>query len=311
MRSDANVEEMARVQATQASGSFEQPPQSDPIQGVVLGHALDVLQRLPNECVDMVYIDPPFGTGQVQRLASIRTGVGSSVRKGFGDRTYHWETVSVREYRDDLPFEEYLSFLYVHLMELHRVLKPAGSLHLHLDFHAVHHARLILDEIFGPDRFLNEIIWAYDYGGRPRNKWPRKHDNILWYAKGDVWTFNRDEIDRIPYMAPGLVGPEKAERGKLPTDVWWMTIVPTNSRERTGYPTQKPEKLLERIMVAASRRGDFVMDCFAGTGTTGVVAKRLGREFLLVDNNPEAVAIAMRRLGIPIITDLFSVPNEP
>jgi site-specific DNA-methyltransferase (adenine-specific) len=293
---------MTGLRAT--SGEDRSP--APPTRGIVLGEALDVLRRLPGESVDMVYIDPPFGTGQVQRLTSIRTGVGASWRKGFRDRTYRWDAVSVREYRDDLSFEEYLAFLHTHLVELHRVLRPTGSLHLHLDFHAVHHARLILDEVFGPDRFLNEIIWAYDYGGRPRNKWPRKHDNILWYAKGRAWTFNREEIDRIPYMAPGLVGPEKAERGKLPTDVWWMTIVPTAGRERTGYPTQKPERLLERILVAASRRGDLVVDCFAGSGTTGAVAQRLGREFLLVDNNPEAVAIAARRLGL-----LAALPPGP
>ena len=287
----------------------QDPRDADNLRGVVLGQALDVLKRLGDASVDLVYIDPPFGTGATQRLASIRTGVGSSLRKGFGDRIYSWETVSVREYKDDMAVDDYLSFLYSHLSELHRVLKPSGSLYLHLDFHAVHHARVMLDDIFGPERFLNEIIWAYDYGGRARNKWPRKHDNILWYAKGDTWTFNRDDIDRLPYMAPGLVGAEKAARGKLPTDVWWMTIVPTNSRERAGYPTQKPEKLLERIIVAASHPGDFVVDCFAGSGTTGVVAKRLGRQFLLVDNNPEAVEIAKRRLSAPVAKPL-SLPSD-
>jgi len=184
-----------------------------------------------------------------------------------------------------------------HLEQAYRVLTPSGSLYLHLDFHAVHHARIMLDEIFGPERFLNEIIWAYDYGGRALDKWPRKHDNILWYSKGPEWTFNREAIDRIPYMAPGLVGPEKAARGKLPTDVWWMTIVPTNSRERTGYPTQKPLQLLERIVTASSNPGDLVLDFFAGSGTTGVAAKKLGRRYLLVDNNPDAVEIARRRLA--------------
>jgi site-specific DNA-methyltransferase (adenine-specific) len=154
-----------------------------------------------------------------------------------------------------------------------------------------------MDDIFGAEHFLNEIIWAYDYGGRRKDIWPRKHDNILWYAKGDRWTFNADAVDRIPYMAPELVTPEKAARGKMPTDVWWMTIVPTNSRERTGYPTQKPEKLLERIIAASSSPGELVLDFFAGSGTTGAVAKRMGRHFLMVDSNPEAVAIAQRRVG--------------
>jgi site-specific DNA-methyltransferase (adenine-specific) len=196
-----------------------------------------------------------------------------------------------------MPLEEYLGFLYERLTELHRLLSQHGSLYLHLDFHTVHFARLMLDEIFGAERFLNEIIWAYDYGGRARDKWPRKHDNILWYAKSAKWKYNRDEIDRIPYMAPGLVGAEKAARGKLPTDTWWMTIVPTNSGERTGYPTQKPVKLLERIVRASSDPGDLVADFFSGSGTTGVAAKRLGRRFILVDQNPEAIQIAERRLA--------------
>lgn len=161
----------------------------------------------------------------------------------------------------------------------------------------VHYARFMLDDIFGPERFLNEIIWAYDYGGRARDKWARKHDNILWYSKSDSWTYNRDEIDRIPYMAPGLVGPEKAARGKLPTDTWWMTIVPTNSKERTGYPTQKPLKLLERIVRASSQPGEVVADFFGGSGTTAVAAARLGRKFLYVDTSSEALAITRHRLA--------------
>jgi len=204
--------------------------------------------------------------------------------------------VSAHQYRDDMALGEYLDFLSVRLAEMHRVLAPHGSLYLHLDFHAVHHARLLLDEIFGAERFLNEIIWAYDYGGRGRDRWPRKHDNILWYAKADHWTFNREAIDRIPYMAPGLVGAEKAARGKLPTDVWWMTIVPTSGRERTGYPTQKPLRLLERIITASSCPGDLVADFFGGSGTTAVAAHRLGRRYLSVDTNPEAHRIASDRL---------------
>jgi site-specific DNA-methyltransferase (adenine-specific) len=265
--------------------------------GVVEDDNLAVMRRLPSECIDLVYIDPPFGTGQVRRLDSIKTGVGEKQRNGFGGRTYNFEVVSAHNYRDDMPLEAYLGFLYERIVQIHRLLRSDGSVYLHLDFHTVHFARLILDEIFGASCFLNEIIWAYDYGGRASDKWARKHDNILWYAKSDQWTFNRDDIDRIPYMAPGLVGPEKAARGKLPTDTWWMTIVPTNSKERTGYPTQKPVKLLERIIRASSNPGDLVADFFAGSGTTGVAAKRLGRRFLLVDENPEAIRIATARLA--------------
>jgi site-specific DNA-methyltransferase (adenine-specific) len=266
-------------------------------EGLVCDDNLNVLRSMDPQTVDLIYVDPPFGSGQLRRLHSIRTGKGDRTRVGFGGRTYAYEVVSSHAYRDDMPLEEYLEFLYERLVEMHRVLRDTGSLYLHLDYHSVHHARLMLDEIFGAEHFLNEIIWAYDYGGRGRDKWPRKHDNILWYSKSDRWVFNYDDIDRIPYMAPGLVGPEKAARGKVPTDVWWMTIVPTNSRERTGYPTQKPLPLLERIVQASSKPGDLVADFFAGTGTTGVAAEKLGRRYLLVDSNPVAIDIARDRLG--------------
>lgn len=257
---------------------------------------LSLLRGLPDGCVDLVYVDPPFGTGQTRRLQSIALGTGDLSRAGFGGKVYNYQIRSSHHYRDDMPLEEYLDFLYERLLEIHRVLRSTGSLYLHLDWHVVHYARFMLDAIFGHDHFLNEIIWSYDYGGRARDKWARKHDNILWYAKSAKWTYNRDDIDRIPYMAPDLVGPEKAAMGKLPTDVWWMTIVPTNSKERTGYPTQKPLKLLERIIRASSNPGDLVADFFGGSGTTAVAAARLGRRFLYVDNNPVALGIAERRL---------------
>jgi site-specific DNA-methyltransferase (adenine-specific) len=266
-------------------------------EGVVQGDNLDILRALPDGCVDLIYIDPPFGTGQTRRLESIRTGIGSRTRVGFGGRTYLYATISTHQYQDGMGLDEYLAFLGVRLTEMHRVLAPRGSLYVHLDHHTVHHVRMLLDDIFGPERFLNEIIWAYDYGGRARDRWPRKHDNILWYAKTADWVFNRDQIDRIPYMAPGLVGPEKAALGKLPTDVWWMTIVPTSGRERTGYPTQKPLRLLERIVRASSNPGDLVADFFGGSGTAAVAAARLGRRHLIVDSNPEAIRITRARLA--------------
>ena len=264
---------------------------------LIHGDNLPLLASLPDASVDLIYIDPPFGTGQVRTHRRIKTGSGDQTRSGFGGKTYNYETVSELAYRDDMPLDEFLAFLRIRLEHMHRVLVDDGSIYVHVDFHAVHHVRFMLDDIFGPDRFLNEIIWAYDYGGRHRDRWARKHDNILWYAKGDTWTFNRDDIDRIPYMAPDLVGPEKAARGKLPTDVWWMTIVPTNSKERTGYPTQKPVALIERIIRASSNEGDVVADFFGGSGTTAVAAARLGREYLYVDANAEAVAIATDRLA--------------
>lgn len=267
------------------------------LEGLHLADNLEFLRRMPAGSVDLVYIDPPFGTGQTRRLESIRTGRGGAVRTGFGGRRYSFEVVSDRSYDDRMSMDDYLEFLHVRLAEIHRVLKESGSLYLHLDFHTVHYARLILDEIFGADRFLNEIVWAYDFGGRARDRWPRKHDNILWYSKSEHWTFNRDDIDRLPYMAPGLVTPEKADLGKLPTDTWWLTIVPTAGRERTGYPNQKPLKLLERIVRASSNPGDLVADFFCGSGTTGIAAVRSGRRYLLVDKNPEAIEIARCRLA--------------
>ena len=264
---------------------------------VIEADNLDALAAIPDGVVDLAYADPPFATGRQRRLVSIRTGSGERTRPGFRGKDVSYEAVSDHAFADDLPLELHLAALEARLREVHRVLAPHGSLYLHVDWRTSHHVRLMLDDVFGAGRFLNELIWAYDYGGRAADRWPRKHDTILWYAKGERWLFDREAIDRIPYMAPGLVGPEKAARGKLPTDVWWMTIVPPASAERTGYPTQKPVRLLERIVAASSRPGDLVLDPYAGSGTTGVAAARLGRRWLLVDRNPAAVAIARARLA--------------
>jgi len=282
------------------------PTLRDEVAAVLGGHLegsvietdnLALLRALPEGVIDLCYADPPFATGDRQRLESIRTGEGERTRRGFAGRDYRYEVVSDLSYADDLPLDAHLAALRERLLEVHRVLAPHGSLYLHVDWRTAHHVRLLLDGVFGAHRFLNEIVWAYDYGGRARDRWPRKHDTILWYAKGDAWLFDREAIDRVPYMAPGLVGPEKAARGKLPTDVWWMTIVPPASAERTGYPTQKPLRLLERIVAASSRSGDLVLDPYAGSGTTGVAAQRLGRRWLLADRSPDAVAIAKARLA--------------
>ncbi len=258
---------------------------------------LAVLAALPDGSVRLVYADPPFATGRKRRLASIRLGAGEKTRPGFGGAEEPYEIVSDFAYDDAVPLAAHLAALELRLREIHRVLAPDGSVYVHVDWRTVHHVRLALDRVFGPDRFLNEIVWAYDFGGRARDRWPRKHDSILWYAKGDSWVFNREEVDRLPYLSPWLAGPEKAALGKLPTDVWWMTIIAPGSRERTGYPTQKPLRLLTRILVASSRPGDLVVDPYAGSGTTGVAAHRFGRRWLLIDRNPDAVAIARRRLA--------------
>ena len=263
---------------------------------VYCGDNLPLLRALPAGSVDLIYTDPPFNTGKERRLTRLQTRADAAGdRTGFGGRRYRSETRGSQAYAD--AFDNYLAFLEPRLVEMHRLLALSGTLYLHLDWREVHYAKVCLDDIFGRDHFLNEIIWAYDFGGRPKRRWPAKHDTILVYVKDRRrYTFNTDAIDRIPYMAPGLVGPEKAAKGKLPTDTWWHTVVPTNGTERTGYPTQKPEALAERIIRASSNPGDLVLDPFAGSGTVGAVAARLGRRFTLIDANPEAIAVIRRRL---------------
>ena len=250
---------------------------------------LEVLQGMPDESVSLIYIDPPFNTGKVQARTQIKTEKSESGdRTGFIGRRYATVKIGSQSYSD--IFDDFLTFLEPRLVEARRILKPNGSLYFHIDYREVHYCKVLLDQIFGRQSFLNEIIWAYDYGARTKKKWPAKHDNILWYAKNpDNYIYNVDEIERIPYMAPGLVGPEKAARGKLPTDTWWHTIVATGGKEKTGYPTQKPLGIIRRIITASSNPGDTVLDFFAGSGTTGAACLELGRSFILVDNNPQAI----------------------
>jgi site-specific DNA-methyltransferase (adenine-specific) len=265
---------------------------------IIEGDNLDVLRALDDSAVNLIYIDPPFNTGREQRHTSVRTErieSGEGDRTGFGGRRYRTTELRSQAFADE--FDDFLGFLEPRLIECRRVLAKDGSLFLHLDPRESHYAKVLLDGIFGRASFLNEIVWAYDYGGRSKRRWPAKHDTILWYAKDpEHYTFDYDAIDRIPYMAPGLVTPEKAERGKVPTDVWWQTVVPTSGTERTGYPTQKPLAVLERIIRVHSRPGDVVADFFAGSGTTGDAAARNDRDFLLVDSNPEAIDVMASRL---------------
>jgi site-specific DNA-methyltransferase (adenine-specific) len=259
------------------------------------GDNLLILREMPTGSVDLIYIDPPFNTGKVQGRTQIKTTRSDAGdRTGFGGQRYETIKVGTHAYSD--LFDDYLAFLEPRLVEAYRVLAPHGSLYFHVDYREVHYCKVLLDTIFGRDCFLNEIIWAYDYGGRPKNRWPPKHDNILLYVKDPAnYIFNYDEIERIPYMAPGLVGPEKAARGKLPTDTWWHTIVPTNGKEKTGYPTQKPLGIVRRIVQASSRPGDLVLDFFAGSGTTGAACLEFGRRFILVDDNPQAIEVMRHR----------------
>lgn len=264
---------------------------------IYFGDNLPILQTLPSESVDLIYIDPPFNTGKKQSRTQIRTERDElGDRVGFQGKRYQTIKIGSKGYID--LFDDYLAFLEPRLREAHRILKPDGSLYFHIDYREVHYCKILLDAIFGRESFLNEIIWAYDYGARSKSKWPAKHDNILWYAKDpDHYTFNLDAVDRIPYMAPGLVGKEKAEKGKTPTDTWWHTIVPTNGKEKTGYPTQKPLGILRRIISASSNSGEVVLDFFAGSGTTGAVCQELGRQFILIDENPQAIEVMRSRFA--------------
>ena len=299
------------------------------------GDNLDVARTLPDGAFTVAYLDPPFNTGRDRETDRSRRGVSIAVpaadaaeevadvedgalfgrpdgadisgagerekelraaaHAGFHGRGYERVRGALRTFDD--RFDDYWGFLVPRIEEAWRLLADDGTLYLHLDYREAHYAKVMLDAVFGRDAFLNELIWAYDYGAKSRSRWPTKHDTILVYVKDpDRYWFDSDAVDREPYMAPGLVTREKARRGKLPTDVWWHTIVPTNGSERTGYATQKPEGILRRIVQASSRPGDRVLDMFAGSGTTGAVAAELGRDAVLIDDNPDAVRIMGERI---------------
>lgn len=268
-----------------------------PDLAIYFGDNLPILQSLPADSVDLIYSDPPFNTGKVQRrtqLSTVRDEKGD--RTGFQGKRYRTVKLGTMEYGD--IFDDYLGFLEPRLVEARRILRSNGSLFFHIDYREAHYCKILLDLIFGRESFLNEIIWAYDYGARSKSKWPAKHDTILWYAKNpDDYQFHLDECDRIPYMAPGLVGPQKAARGKTPTDTWWHTIVSPNGKEKTGYPTQKPRGVLDRIVRVHSQPGDLLADFFAGSGTFGESALAFGRRCILIDNNPEALGIMEARFA--------------
>ncbi|RFA17332.1 site-specific DNA-methyltransferase [Subtercola boreus] len=279
------------------------PPRVNPMPAgangrVVRADNLDVLPTLESGSVTLIYLDPPFNTGRVQRrqgTTAVRSEAGTGSITGFKGNSYDRIKGDLLRYDD--AFENYWEFLEPRLLEAWRLLADDGTLYLHLDYREAHYAKVLLDALFGRESFLNEIIWAYDYGAKAKTRWPTKHDTILVYVKNPQgYYFDSETVDREPYMAPGLVTPERAARGKLPTDVWWHTIVSPTGREKTGYPTQKPEGVLRRIVQASSREGDLVLDFFAGSGTTGAVASALGRRFLLIDQNPEAIAVMQKRL---------------
>lgn len=264
---------------------------------VICADNAEILPQLPDESFRLIYIDPPFNSGKVQRRETLKTARSDDGdRTGFQGHRYRTVRLGSTSYVD--IFDDYLGFIEPRLREARRLLTEDGTLYFHIDYREAHYCKVLLDQIFGRDCFLNEIIWAYDFGGRSKRKWPAKHDTILVYVKDPKkYFFDQNSIERIPYMAPGLVSKEKASRGKLPTDVWWHTIVPTNGREKTGYATQKPEGVLRRIVMASSQEGDRVLDFFAGSGTTGAVAQQFNRRFVMIDNNPLAISVIAKRLG--------------
>ena len=263
---------------------------------VINGENLAALKSMPDESFQLIYIDPPFNTGRSQ-VRTNRSSVSSSTGNlGFQGKRYEQVVKSVLSYDDD--FADYWAFLEPRLIEAYRLLNESGTIYLHLDYREAHYAKVLMDALFGRECFLNEIIWAYDYGGKSKSRWPAKHDTILVYVKNPAkYFFDSATVDREPYMAPGLVTPEKVARGKLPTDVWWHTIVSPTGKEKTGYPTQKPLGILRRIISASSRPGDRVLDFFAGSGTTAQAAFELKRQFVVVDQNPESIEVITGRLN--------------
>jgi site-specific DNA-methyltransferase (adenine-specific) len=264
---------------------------------IVLADNLEVLPRFEDGSFQLIYIDPPFNTGRAQTRRTLQTVPDENGdRVGFQGRRFKTRLLAESSYGD--VFENYLAFLEPRLTHAHRLLAESGTMYFHIDYREAHYCKLLLDEIFGRESFLNEIIWAYDYGARSKSRWPSKHDTILVYVKNpDAYYFDAEGVDREPYMAPGLVTTEKAAKGKLPTDVWWHTIVPTNGREKTGYPTQKPEGIVRRMVQASTHKGDWCLDFFAGSGTLGAVAAKAGRHYVLIDSSPEAYNVMLQRLG--------------
>jgi site-specific DNA-methyltransferase (adenine-specific) len=276
---------------------------------ILLGDCLELMPRFADGSFQLVYADPPFNTGRTQRRTTLATtAAADGDRNGFGGRRYRSRVLAESAYGDS--YDDYLGFLEPRLRELHRLLAATGTLYLHLDYREAHYAKVLLDRIFGRECFLNEIVWAYDYGARPRRRWPAKHDTILVYVRDrQRYWFDAAEVEREPYMAPGLVTPEKAARGKLPTDVWWHTIVSPTGREKTGYPTQKPEGIVRRMVLASTRPGEWCLDPFAGSGTLGAVAQALARRFVMIDTNLEACETM--RLRLANVPKAASTSSEP
>ncbi len=277
---------------------------------LIMGENLGVMTALLDEWegrIDLIYVDPPFLTGKAY---SARIGRGEDSR-----RPSEWRTVS--GYQDTWQDgAEYLDMLYPRLDIMRRLLSPSGTIYLHLDWHASAYARVLMDEIFGPARLINEIVWVYHGPSPIRRAFKRKHDTILVYTKSKNYTFNADAV-RVAYdpstvktfsSSPkaGFGKVPDLERGKVPEDWWYFPVVARLHKERTGYPTQKPEALMERIILASSNPGDVVADFFCGSGTTVVVASRFGRRWIACDSSPLAIHTTYRRLLLENLNHPFT-----
>jgi DNA modification methylase len=287
-------------------------PKSESNGQLILGDNLSVMAALLPKYegrINLVYADPPFFTN---RKFNARIGRGEDSRKPDEWKLTHG-------YQDNwIDLDEYLDFLYQRLSLMYRLLAPNGTLYLHLDWHADAYARLILDELFGAENFLNEIIWTYHGPSPIRTAFNRKHDTILSYVKGKDYTFNADAV-REPYnqntvntfkssSKAGFGKVPNLERGKVPEDWWYFPVVARLHNERTGYPTQKPNALVERIILASSNPGDLVADFFCGSGTTPYVAAKNGRKFIACDENPSAIHTARCRLLD--VNSVFSIEHD-
>lgn len=270
---------------------------------ILQGDNLILMQQLIDAGVevDLVYIDPPYGIKVDEKFGML------AWKDVFEPKNRVDEIINI-ELLCSKGECNYLRWLYPRLVLLKELLSERGSIYLHIDWHAGHYVKLIMDDIFGKENFRNEIVWCYRQGGRSQSNYSQKHDTIYWYSKSNSqWVFNGDSV-RVPYegtggyqtSGKGVVINGKVykpnELGKIPEDWWDIPAIPPMSMERIGYATQKPEALLERIIKGSSNEDSIVLDVFGGSGTTAAVAERLGRRWIIIDNNPEAIEIITKRI---------------
>ena len=284
------------------------------INSIYCGDCKDVMKNFPGECVDLIYLDPPFFSQKkyedfwiVDKISKVgfsdkdweklRSSIEPNILKQYEDIEKRWKGGHKGIY-------VYIAYMRERLEQCWRVLKPTGSIYLHCDWHAGHYLKVMMDEVFGYNNFQNEVVWYYTAGARGKHNWARKHDTILFYTKSNKWIFNWKDVaepfesgmTEWRYTKGGQKGKEMPI-GRVPADVFQIQILNTMADERLGYPTQKPEALLEKIIKASSNEGDLVLDPFCGCGTTIAVAKRLKRNFIGIDISRTACDVMNKRLG--------------